>query len=56
MNQIRKKTVGVATDSLKFLLLYGKRQLGRPRYKWEDTIQVGLEEIRCEDVNSIEHV
>jgi hypothetical protein len=52
----KKNTVGLAIDSLKFLLLFGKRQLGRHRYKWENTIQVGLQEIRCEDVTSIEHV
>jgi len=57
MNPTKKKnTVDVATDSLKFLLLFGKRHLGRPNYKWEDIIQVDLEEMRCEDVNRIKIV
>ena len=51
----KKNAVDIAIDSLKFLL-FGKRQLWRLGYKWEDTIQVDLEEIRCNDVNSIEHV
>jgi hypothetical protein len=52
----QKNTVDVAIDSLKFLLLFEKRHLGTPSYKWEDTIQVDLEEMRCEDVNRIKHV
>jgi hypothetical protein len=53
----KKNTVGIAIDSLKFLLLFEKRHLWRPIYKWEDIIQVDLEEMRCEEnVSRIKHV
>jgi len=25
----------------------GKRQLGKPRRRWEDNIKMGLQEVRC---------
>jgi hypothetical protein len=25
----------------------GKRPLGRPRFRWEDNIKTGLQEVRC---------
>ena len=25
----------------------GKRPLGRPRFRWEDNIKAGLQEVRC---------
>jgi hypothetical protein len=31
----------------------GKKPLGRPRYRWEDNIRMGLREIRWECVNWI---
>jgi len=52
----KKNTVDVTIDSLKFLLLFGNRHLGRPSCKWEDIFQVDLEEMRFEDVNRIKHV
>jgi len=29
----------------------GKRPLGRPRRKWEDTIKMDLQEVRCEGMD-----
>jgi hypothetical protein len=29
----------------------GKKPLGASRHKWEDNIEMDLEEIRCEDVD-----
>jgi hypothetical protein len=31
----------------------GKRQLGRPKYRCEDTIKMDLKEIGCEDMDLI---
>jgi hypothetical protein len=31
----------------------GKRQFGRPKHKWEDTIKMDLKEIRCGGVEWI---
>jgi hypothetical protein len=31
----------------------GKRPLGRPRYRWEDNIQMELQEVGCEGVDWI---
>jgi hypothetical protein len=52
----KKNTVDVAIESLKFLLLFEKRYPGRSSYKWEDTTQVGLEEMKCEDVKCVKNV
>lgn len=32
----------------------GKKKLGRPRYRWEDNIESGLEEIGLESVQWID--
>ena len=32
----------------------GKRQLGRPRHRWEDNIKMGLQEVGCGGVDWIE--
>jgi len=32
----------------------GKRQLGRPRLRWEDNIKIDLPEVGCEGLNWIE--
>ena len=32
----------------------GKRPLGRPRSRWEDSIKMGLQEVGCEGVDWIE--
>jgi hypothetical protein len=32
----------------------GKRQMGRPRRKWEDDIKMDLQEVVCEGMNWIE--
>jgi hypothetical protein len=34
----------------------GKRQLGRSRRRWEDSIKTDLKEMRCENVDWIEEV
>jgi hypothetical protein len=31
----------------------GKRQLGRPRHRWEDNIKMDLQEVRCEGMDCI---
>jgi len=31
-----------------------KRQLGRPRRRWEDNIKMDLQEVRCEGVDWID--
>jgi len=30
----------------------GKRQLGRPRHKWEDNIKMDLQEVKCGGMDS----
>ena len=32
----------------------GKRQLGRPRYRWEDNIKMDLQEVGCGGMDLIE--
>ena len=32
----------------------GRRPLGRPRRRWEDTIKMDLQEVGCEGMDSIE--
>ena len=32
----------------------GKRPLGRPRHRWEDNIQIDLQEVRCGGMDWIE--
>ena len=32
----------------------GKRQLGRPRHRWEDNIKMDLQEVGCEGMDWIE--
>jgi hypothetical protein len=32
----------------------GKRPLGRPRRRWEDSIKMDLQEVRCGDIDWIE--
>jgi len=32
----------------------GKRQLGRPRNRWDDNIKMGLQEVGCGDMDWIE--
>jgi hypothetical protein len=32
----------------------GKRQLGRPRRRWEDNIKMGLQEVGCVGMDRIE--
>ena len=32
----------------------GKRELGRPRHRWEDNIKMDLEEVGCGGMNWIE--
>jgi len=32
----------------------GKRQLGRPRYRWEDNIKMDLQEVGCGVMDCIE--
>jgi hypothetical protein len=32
----------------------GKRPLGRPRYRWEDSIKVNLQDVWCEGMDWIE--
>jgi len=32
----------------------GKKQLGRPRRRWEDNINVDLQEVECEDMDWID--
>jgi hypothetical protein len=32
----------------------GKRQLGRPRHRWEDCIRMGVRKIECEGVEWIQ--
>jgi len=32
----------------------GKRQLGRPRIRWEDNIKMGLQEVGCAGMDWIE--
>jgi hypothetical protein len=32
----------------------GKRQLGRPRHRWEDNIKMGLQEVGCGGMDWIE--
>ena len=32
----------------------GKRPLGRPRHRWEDNIQMDLQEVGCGDMDWIE--
>jgi hypothetical protein len=44
----RKDTYGVAVEKLE-----GKRQLGRPRRRWEDNIKLYLQEIGWERVDWI---
>jgi hypothetical protein len=29
----------------------GKRELGKPRCKWEDNIKMDLEEVQCEGID-----
>ena len=31
-----------------------RRPLGRPRYRWEDTVEVDLQRIQCETVDGID--
>ena len=32
----------------------GKRPLGKPRRRWEDSIKIGLQEVRCEGIDWID--
>ena len=32
----------------------GKRPLGKPRRRWEDSIKIGLQEVRCEGMDWID--
>ena len=32
----------------------GKRTLGRPKYRWEDNIKMGLQEVICEGMEWID--
>jgi len=32
----------------------GKRQLGKPRHRWEDYIKIDLQEVRCEGMDWID--
>jgi hypothetical protein len=34
----------------------GRRELGRPRYKWQDNVNIDLKEIRCEHVDDCVHL
>ena len=34
--------------------LKGKRQLGKPRCRWEDNIKMNLQEVGCEDLDLID--
>jgi hypothetical protein len=34
----------------------GKRPLGRPRHRWEDSIRMDLQEVRCGGMDWIELV
>jgi len=41
--------MGKRRDVYRFLVRKpeGKRQLGKPRRRWEDNIKMGLQEVRC---------
>ena len=32
----------------------GKRPLGRPRLRWEDNIEIGLQEVGCEGMDWVD--
>ena len=53
-----RKTWGEKTDSFKILVGKKKpkrrRPLGRPRCRWEDTVEVNLQRIKCETVDGID--
>jgi len=43
------KRIGEGRDAYRVLLgkYEGKRQLGRPRLRWEDNIKMNLQEVGC---------